>query len=161
MDKVFPLWLVGVPVIPRPPWLCSHSTCSFRVVVPLPLGTFVTRMCWYRLRWWREGWCLQLSCFSHHEPAFSPILCFTDFSWLGFFWLSALPSQLRGSSGLHLGYPQPPYYGMKTLSRDCAGAVVRIILFSFCPSKITTLLLPSFLKCFFFPHTFCLVILVT
>ena len=82
------------------------------------------------------------------------LLCFTYFSWLGFFWLSTLPSQLRGSSGLHLGYPQPPYYGMKTLSRYYAGAVVRIILFSFWLSKITTLLLPSFLKKIFPPTHF-------
>ena len=41
VDKVFPLWLVGVPVIPRPLWLRSHSTCSFPAVIPLPLGTFV------------------------------------------------------------------------------------------------------------------------
>lgn len=130
----------------------SRSTCSFPVVIPLALGTFVAWMCWYGLRWWHDERCLLVSCFSHCEPDFSPILCFANFSWLGFFWLSTLPSQLRDSSGIYLGYPQPPYYGMKTLSRNYAGAVVRIILFSFCLSKITTLLLPSFLKSLFFSH---------
>ena len=143
-------------------WECqlSPALCDSAVILPAP-------------SWWSFPfpWVLLLDVLIQTlvmtrgtmSPGFlllSPWTCLFSHPLLYIFHLTWLLLTVNSTFSTQGFFWAPPGLPLATLlwHENClqglCWAVVRIILFSFCLSKITTLLLPSFLKCFFSPTHF-------